>query len=46
LSIATGPYDPVVEHLKNASSNKGPAELFTGDVWIDPIADGVNLVQF
>jgi quercetin dioxygenase-like cupin family protein len=35
-----------VEHLKNPTSNKGPAELFTGDVWIDAIAGGVNLVQF
>ena len=35
-----------MEHLKSPSSNKGPAELFTGDVWIDAIAGGVNLVQF
>jgi quercetin dioxygenase-like cupin family protein len=35
-----------VEHLKNLSSNKGPAERFTGDVWVDNIDVGVNLVQF
>jgi quercetin dioxygenase-like cupin family protein len=35
-----------MEHVTNPSSTKGPSELFTGDVWIDAIADGVNLVQF
>lgn len=35
-----------MEHLNNPSSSKAPAERFTGDVWVDAIADGVNLVQF
>jgi quercetin dioxygenase-like cupin family protein len=42
-----------VEHLKKQPSTKGPSEWFTGDVWIDPIAQGeepsrvrVNQVRF
>ena len=35
-----------MEHLDRPSSNKGPAEWFTGDVWIDAIARGVNAVHF
>jgi quercetin dioxygenase-like cupin family protein len=29
-----------MEQLPKKSTNKGPAEWFTGDVWIDPIAQG------
>jgi len=29
-----------MEHRPQKPSNKGPAELFTGDVWIDPITQG------
>jgi quercetin dioxygenase-like cupin family protein len=29
-----------MEHRPKKPTNKGPAELFTGDVWIDPITQG------
>jgi quercetin dioxygenase-like cupin family protein len=29
-----------MEMLPKKSSTKGPAQMFTGDVWIDPIAQG------
>ncbi|MDX6243697.1 MAG: hypothetical protein QOE76_1420 [Frankiales bacterium] len=43
----------MMEILAKAPSAKGPAEMFTGDVWVDVIAKGsapsrlrVNLVRF
>jgi quercetin dioxygenase-like cupin family protein len=35
-----------VEHLNKQPSMKGPGEWFTGDVSIDAISQGVNLVHF
>ena len=35
-----------MDHLTVTSSTKAPADRFAGDVWVDSIADGVNLVQF
>ena len=29
-----------MEHRPKKPTNKGPAEWFTGDVWIDPITQG------
>jgi quercetin dioxygenase-like cupin family protein len=35
-----------VEHLTNQPSTTGPAEWFTGDVSIDAVSPGVNVVHF
>ena len=29
-----------MEHIPTRPTTKGPADWFTGDVWIDPIARG------
>jgi hypothetical protein len=30
-----------MEFSRNATTAKGPAETFTGDVWVDPITRGL-----
>ena len=35
-----------MEHIDRQSSTKGPAEWFSGDVWLDPIAQGIAHVHF
>jgi quercetin dioxygenase-like cupin family protein len=35
-----------MEHVSRQSSNKGPAEWFTGEVWLEAIAPGTNHVHF